>query len=238
MISSILHTQFLVHWTGKDFHDPVAIDTLTDALRDRYLERLIDDIQNGFYMRPGTEHIHGSNRAPINVSGPRTCFTEIKLTQARNHAQLYGRLGIGVLREFVLERQGNPVFYVQNGDNSAIVENMDRVRGKLSDGSDELKQFEVLLAYAKAMSDDDSSELRYYDELEWRVVHLDRLVPKYFYEEDKSKKIYRVRLKPTDVKLVVFPDSETKEKAIRDERLALFLSTGPILVTLDDCEHF
>ena len=59
MAINILHTEFLVHWTGKDFHDP-PINDLNDALRDHYIDRLVDCLQNGFYMNRGTERIYGS----------------------------------------------------------------------------------------------------------------------------------------------------------------------------------
>lgn len=237
MAINTLHTEFLVHWTGKDFHDP-PINDLNDALRDHYVDRLVDGLTNGLCMNPGTEQIYGPDGTWIKATISRTCFTEIKLTQAQAHAFRYGRLGIGVHRQFVMERHGNPVFYVQNGDDSAIVANMDRVRGALSQNPTALRQFEVLLAFAKNMSERSSADLRYYDELEWRIVHLDRLERRYLKTIDKANGIFRVVLDHRDVKLVVFPDERTKHKAIADSRLQAFLKTGPILVTLDDCQQF
>ena len=137
-----------------------------------------------------------------------------------------------------MERQGNPVLYVQNGDNSAIVENMDKIRGKLEKNSEELKQFEILLAFVKNMSERSSSDLRYYDELEWRIVHFDRLENKYLKPIDKKNGVFRIVLKPEDIKLIVLPDSETKQKAIQNPKLGDFLKTVPILVSLNDCQQF
>jgi hypothetical protein len=42
---------------------------------------------------------------------PRTCFTELKLSEVEKHAGLYGRLGVGFKRPFVVDRGGMPVWY-------------------------------------------------------------------------------------------------------------------------------
>ena len=97
---TILHTEFIVHWTGRDFHTP--INTLDDNLRDKYIQRLIDTLENGFFMKVGTEKIYDLDGEWIQASISRICFTEIKLSLAKKHSQTYGNLGIGVDREFVL----------------------------------------------------------------------------------------------------------------------------------------
>jgi len=110
---SIIHSKFLVHWTGKDFHTPEAV--LDDNIRKQYIDRLIDILTNGLFMNKNeeeTERIYDSEGGWIQSAVSRTCFTEIKLSQAKKHAESYGQLGIGVEREFVTSRYGNPVFYV------------------------------------------------------------------------------------------------------------------------------
>jgi len=42
---------------------------------------------------------------------PKVCFTELKLSESRRHAQQYGRLGIGVKRPFLFRRSGRPLLY-------------------------------------------------------------------------------------------------------------------------------
>ena len=234
---NILHTEFLVHWTGKDFHDP-PINDLNDAVRRHYVDRLADVLEHGVYMKPGTEKIHGSNAKWISATIPRTCFTEIKLTQARAHALRYGLLGIGVHRSFVLQRQGNPVFYVQSGDDSAVVENLDKVHAALASSPADVRNLEAILGYVKKMSEQNSADLHYYDELEWRIVHLDRLEEKYLTVVDRGNGIFRINLAPEDVKLVVFPDDATRQIALSDSRLGALVKTGPIFVTLHACGQF
>ena len=234
---TILHTKFIVHWTGRDFHVP--INALDDNLRDKYIERLIGTLKNGFYMKIGTEKIYDLECKWIQSSISRVCFTEIKLSLAKKHAQTYGNLGIGVDRNFVLKRYGNPVFYVTNGDYSNVVVCARKVRDYLhKQDKSILLEFQTLLAYFKNMNEQNSDELVYYDELEWRITHLNRLEKENALKvQDKDNHIYRINLAKDDVKVIVFPDKKTKTKAFKNDTF-LKLVDKPICVTVDDCENF
>lgn len=107
-----MRTDFLVHWTGKD----ICLDSqaLSDEHRARYVDRLADILGKGFWMTKPDEKIYGNKNVYIEYSAPMTCFTEIRLSQAKLHAQRYGLLGVGVTRRFVLDRLGGPVHYVRN----------------------------------------------------------------------------------------------------------------------------
>src|SRR6266542_6844878 len=41
----------------------------------------------------------------------RICLTEIRLSQAKDHSDRYGKLGIGFTREFIANKGGRPVMY-------------------------------------------------------------------------------------------------------------------------------
>ena len=111
----MIHSKFLIHWTGRDInHDD----------RKKYVDKLKSVLQKGLCMNSGKETIYGKDSKRITAKIARVCFTEIKLTQIEEHAKQYGRLGIGFNRDFVLEREGNPVFYVQNGEKSHIIQNL------------------------------------------------------------------------------------------------------------------
>ena len=234
---TILHTKFIVHWTGRDFHVPINV--LDDNLRDKYIKRLIDTLENGFYMKIGTEKIYDLECKWIQPSISRVCFTEIKLSLAKKHAQTYGNLGIGVDRDFVLKRYGNPVFYVTNGDYSNVVVCARKVGDYLKKQDEAiLLEFQTLLAYFKNMNEQNSDELVYYDELEWRITHLNRLdMENYLKVQDRDNHIYRIHLAKDDVKVIVFPDKRTKTKAFKNNDF-LKLVDKPICVTIDDCENF
>lgn len=235
-----LHTKFLVNWTGKDFHSPIA--ALDDNIRNKYVDRLTDILENGFLMQKNeekTERIHDLNGEWIQASIARTCFTEIKLSLAKKHAQSYGNLGIGVDREYVISRYGNPVFYVMNGDYSNIGVCTRKVLNYLEKNSTEiLAEFNILLGYLKKMGEQNSDDLQYYDELEWRITHLNRLEQEgALIAQDKKNHIYRIKLSKEDVKVIVFPDERTKTFALNNQNIIQKIEK-PICVTMNDCENF
>lgn len=231
---SVLHSRFLIHWTGKDW----AGEPLDDKVRGKYIERLVDDLRHVFYMQPGDETLYGANHASITPRIARTCFTEIKLSLAKEYATKYGLLGIGVDRRYVLERFGGPVFYVQSGDSSNIVENCWKVWSFL-DGQNKgiADEFAVILGYLKNMSDKNCEELTYYDELEWRITHLTRLDGEYLTTQDAARHIYRIKIMPDDVKVVVFPDGRTKYMALQRAEIRELLN-NPICCALADTQDF
>ncbi len=253
MAQNTIHSKFLVHWTGKNINPDNR--EMNDSLRKEYIDLLKDDLYKGLCMNPGKETIYGKDNKPITAEIARVCFTEIKLTQTEEHAKQYGRLGIGFNRDFVLEREGNPVFYVQNGEKGHIIENFHVLRnwmGQLPFDTvvSEIKVSEIInvlamiSGYLKNMSCRDENELKYYDEMEWRIVHITRLEGPDNYIQDigetkEGKKKYRLKVSPKDVRLIVFPDSGTLRLAMKDEKISeYFNSYMPTLIALDDCKNF
>jgi hypothetical protein len=101
-----------------------------------------------------------------------------------------------------------------------------------------LLEYRTLLAYFKNMNDQGSNDLRYYDELEWRITHLNRLEDEgRLSVVDRTNHRYLLKLKPDDVKVLVFPDEKTKTQAFNDPRFLELIGT-PICLTIDDCENF
>ena len=101
-----------------------------------------------------------------------------------------------------------------------------------------LLEYRTLLAYFKNMNDQGSNDLRYYDELEWRITHLNRLQDEgRLSVVDRTNHQYLLKLKPDDVKVLVFPDEKTKTQAYNNPRF-LELIEMPICLTIDDCENF
>lgn len=236
---SIIHSKFLIHWAGKKFHKPPTAP-LNDTLRAQYVETLISILDKGIEMNPGKEEIYDLDGNILEAFVSRVCFTEIKLSQSSKHASQYGALGLGVDRDFVLKSYGNPVFYLKSGQTNVAV-NANKVLEflKKQDASGRiLLEYRTLLAYFKNMNDADSDELKHYDESEWRITHLTRLENegKLTVVDGDSHK-YLLKLKPEDLKILVFPDSKTKSKALGDARLSALIHE-PICLTLDDCENF
>jgi hypothetical protein len=247
-----LHSKFLIHWTGKDFCDNAD----TRLVQDEYVKRLRDTCERGFYMQKGREEIWGVGDKWIKPDIGRVCFSEIGLSRARSHAERYGGLGIGVHRSFILEREGNPVFYVQNGKRGHMVEQFavihanaeslaqrleqshdDTVAGVLRTGIRDPLRF--VMGYVKNMSDRDDSEMKYYDEMEWRVVHVDRLMGRCIVPDEEARGVFRLLLSARDVRIIVFPDDATRLLALKDEFLKDYFMCGwPIVTTLNECGEF
>jgi len=175
----------LVHWTGKDIDEPVRRpdgvppnwvrnepSKVTPAELSGYLRRLKHTIRFGLWMNQaeeGKEKIEVGGHS-VQVPGyARTCFTELKMSQARAHAARYGRLGIGFKRTFLFERAGGPVIYYGARPDWPEMNWLVReaqARGRTVQGS-------VLGCFLKRMNREQGETgpgYCYYDEAEWRIV--------------------------------------------------------------------
>lgn len=237
-----MRPDFLVHWTGKDI--TLDLSALTDAHRTAYVDRLADIISDGLWMTEPKERIEGNKGAWIEYTAPMTCFTEIRLSQAQSHAARYGLLGVGVTRRFVLDRFGGPVHYVRNHPTECVIGNFQELHNVLKTlGHPELeKYFAVNVSFIKSMSEK-MDDFTYLNEQEWRIVHTHSQT-----EDGKlvrtgvQRPQYRIRVRVGDVKIIVFPDEQTRMKARNDPRLNAWLQasspSNAILLTLQECEQF
>jgi hypothetical protein len=189
-----------------------------EQLEDEYLMRLRSILKHGLWMNtpsdtdkePDSETTLCVNKRPSrNISLPedtaRVCFTELRLSQARAHAERYGRLGIGVKPPFVLDRGGRPVIYLgpkTNRERDAFFRACDRLFHdspqrqalfgaceRLFKGDQERNAFlstwqEIfkdtdphLLHFLKPMHSSRGAPADFYAESEWRIVYTDLLDP-------------------------------------------------------------
>lgn len=199
----------------------------------------------GLYMQKGRETISGVDQSELHAAIARTCFSEIRLSRAEAHANKFGRLGIGVHRDFVLSRGGNPVFYVRHGDTDMITQNVAFLHARLQDMASKegrtteqemLGALRQIMGFMKNMSErKNDAEFVLYDELEWRIVHSNTF-ERFFKVEDAATHIYRITVKPDDIKVLVFPDRDTRRLAISDSAIRQFFKDGfPMMATLNEC---
>jgi len=232
----------------------MALDrrNLHPAVQVGYAELARDILLNGFWMTRPPEQLMGwvvgsdndqlcsSARSTIDV----TCFTEVRLSQAEEHSKQYGLLGIGVERKFVLDRRGGPVHYVRNGPRETVVGNSLALFWYLQE-KDAQVQAELMrrnIGFLKPMSNPGEDDYAYLDEHEWRIIHS--------HEEEKrglivrtglERPFYRIPVQPADVRLIVFPDADTRRLATDDEQIRSFFLREkklPIFLTLEDCRDF
>ena len=81
-----VHSKILIHWTGRKDINPEC-KNMSGDLREEYVARLRDICRKGLYMNPGEERIQGINGTWIQAKISRVCFTEIRLSQAKDHAK-------------------------------------------------------------------------------------------------------------------------------------------------------
>jgi hypothetical protein len=237
-----LRTDFLIHWTGKDIERNRS--NLREAHRDAYVDRLINILHEGFWMTIPDEKIIGNNNSWIEYKAPMTCFTEVRLSETQEHAKRYGLLGVGVSRKFVLDRFGGPVHYVRNDTFECIIGNVNQILNFLqkSEQNELVNYFAINSAFLKNMSSDVKDDFTFLNEQEWRIVHTHKQTDlERIFETDVQQPKYKISLQPNDIRIIVFPDDQTRIKARKDPRLTNWLqdptTSNAVLLTIEECEH-
>ncbi len=225
-----IHSKILVHWTGKNIErNPSANKSQL------YVERLIDDLQNGLFTKRTTDAVIRKTKIKNLV---RICFTEIRLSQARTHAERYGKLGIGFTRDFIMNKGGRPVIYIPfevRKDGHGLENLIGTVYDK-SAGDDEIhKSTKWIMAHVKRMSNGKGED--YYEEMEWRLVHDESPKDRHFI--GKGHGVYRMKFAIRDIKVIIFPDEGTKQLAMKNDIIKKYISEHmPMMATLEDCDSF
>ena len=225
-----LHSKILVHWTGKDLES-----NHSTKKSELYVERLIDDLQKGLFSQRTTEAVIRKKKIKHLV---RICFTEIRLSQARTHAERYGKLGIGFTRDFIMNKGGRPVIYIpfEICNNDHLLENLIRTVYEKSAGNDEIhKPAKWIMAHVKRMSNENGED--YFEEMEWRLVYDESSNNRHFIGEDQG--VYRMIFGIRDIKVIIFPDEGTKQLALKNDIIKNYISEHmPMIATLEDCASF
>lgn len=225
-----VHSKILVHWTGKQDIEKQAEEVQASL----FVGRLKDYYNNGLYLRRTEEPV--LRRLQIK-NLLRLCFTEIRLSQAEDHSEKYGKLGVGFSREFILDRSGRPVIYIPFEAENSLLEESLRWSYENSRDYDEIhKPLTYVLAYVKRMWNEYKEP--YYDEMEWRIVYDENPDNPYF-NEGKEDGVYRFQFDASDVKVIIFPDEKTKSLSLDDRELQINFSRHlPTIATLEECKNF
>ncbi len=270
-----IHSDFLIHWNGKDidseydknWHELGKSSTEKNVnVTDRYIKRLCDILTHGLWMTSEPERPFKFDGAAITVpETPKTCFTELKVSESRKHARQYGRLGIGVKRPFVFKRLGRPLIYYgfhQNVNNDVFL----RTCAEELDNKD-------LLNFFKPMNSSCILNYDFYNESEWRIIFFQELLDKDLIIDPRDPKnesahSYFQTLQPKEQKklkylipldgwfsMIIYPSLDVKNKAQQDnsssivqqiQRIKSLNDHGnrveknnwPIEVDLDACRNF
>ena len=174
-----VHSDFLIHWTGKDidkqfpdWQPTSSSDRENPRLQHAYLKRLMDTLSYGLWLtEPEEPLVEFKTRAGKGIipSTPKVCFTELKLSESFRHAQAYGRLGIGVKRRYLFDRSGRPCAYFGFHELHHNDEFLIQCDADLKD--------KTLLNFFKPMNRAPNN-LNYdlYSESEWRILFMERVL--------------------------------------------------------------
>jgi hypothetical protein len=223
-----IHSKILVHWTGKDIEKYPK-----EEKSQLYVERLKNDLQEGLYAKT-TEEAAIRGLKIKNIT--RLCFTEIRLSQAHEHARRYGKLGLGFTRDFIMNKGGRPVIYIPFDamEDSRLLEDSIRAIHKKSKDNEEIhSSIKWIMTHVKRMWNEKGED--YYEEMEWRIVQ---------HANDKNIKdigngVHRLKFEATDIRVIIFPNEDTKQLSLKNDYIKKYLSAHmPIMATLDDCLNF
>lgn len=139
-------SDILVHWTAKELKGK---STSESEIQEKYIELLYSIYSKGLRFSTPKEHdeVAGVNCLSILKPKPIICFTELKLSKTKEHADRYGELGIGFNREFLMKWGANPVFYMQNKNQGIVNTNL----SGLVNSEDTHDWLDVFLSYVKPM---------------------------------------------------------------------------------------
>jgi hypothetical protein len=172
-----IHSDFLIHWTGKDIDDAHDADwydspkyKMNVDVTDRYVRRVSEILEYGFWMTEEnsfTFHFDDDDSVAV-PSIYRTCFTELRLSLSMRHAKRYGRLGIGVKRPFLFDRFGRPLIYYGRHQQRHNDKFLRACAMELHD--------KKLLHFFKPMNSTSALNYDFYAESEWRIMQSDDLL--------------------------------------------------------------
>ncbi len=237
-----IHSDFLIHWTGKDIDKrdeddkliwckPVEDKSKTDEDETQsYIKRLNEILQFGLWMTEETKEDEDSLRVASIPRTPKTCFTELKLSESRKHAEQYGRLGIGVKRPFLFKNWGRPLIYY-------LREQLDKDIF-LKDCVSNLEDKKLLNFFKPMNRSGEALTYDFYAESEWRILFFQELLRqkliknprdpknekenKYFNKltfEEQAKLKYLIRLDGW-LAMIIYPSLDVKntaQKYIREQ---------------------
>jgi hypothetical protein len=128
------------------------------------IDRLIDNLENGFYCHNTYEKL------PLKNNGyrvPMACFCDIPLSLINNHFNWYGKYGIGINREYARKQGVKPVWYVTSESDliSNLLKNKNLSDYEVNHLIPYLKQY-----YGYQEKDGVNKSKKFYDEREWRYI--------------------------------------------------------------------
>jgi len=142
-------------------NESLSANTLFNFTKE--FEYLKSKIENGFKPRLVLEN-YTPLGIQLEIAIPMVCFCDIRLSQILTHVKEYGDYGIGLKKEWAVDKGLNPLFYVT--ENPTLITTFSRLVTQ-----DTKKDALRFVAYIKPYSGKQNDNNRnFYNEREWRFV--------------------------------------------------------------------
>ncbi|WP_299209893.1 abortive infection system antitoxin AbiGi family protein [uncultured Dokdonia sp.] len=138
------------------------------------LEGILSD---NFKLKYCVEKLNHSTR-PVEVAIPMVSFCDIKISEITEHIEKYGHYGIGLSKEWAVEKGLNPVVYLNSSSKFAadLIDNMREVSWDMDIPREERVNKTNIIRYSKVYEGPlfrkgkTIEKYRFADEREWRYV--------------------------------------------------------------------
>jgi|LSQX01.2.fsa_nt_gb hypothetical protein len=144
------------------------------------MEDLVGILENCFiprYCLENYSNLFHEAYKEFEIAFPMTCFCDLPLSQLHEHLNFYGGYGIGLKKEWGIDRKINPVLYMHQ--NSAFADYIGTLINVIKDaGNANKKAWQYMMNIMRHIKlyegyvsiDDKTTYKRFYDEREWRWV--------------------------------------------------------------------
>ncbi|MDQ8011537.1 MAG: abortive infection system antitoxin AbiGi family protein [Flavobacterium nitrogenifigens] len=221
----------------------MAISTNSIIHYTKSLDTLLQILKNGFSLKYCKEVFYWKNKT-LRYAYPMICFCDIPLSEVKKHLESYGHYGIGLKKDWAVEKGLNPVLYLERESflSESIMQQIDRLhKDKIESLSNPEKKIDevwrqeliTLCSHIKNYDGDlviDGkliSNYRFYDEREWRYIPSPsnlkgnkRAVLETEYVSDKSKynnEVGKLKLEfniAEDITYIIVKEDEDIHKAL------------------------
>lgn len=197
-------------------------------------EELLEILKEEFKVYYCNENCDTKRGGGFNLVIPMVCFSDMPLSQIKDHIKKYGNYGIGLKKSWAKAKELNPVLYVEK--NATPLKNLiqahvgvdmssgnQQIRSNIDEVLCYIKNYEGVLMRKGEVVD---KNYRFYDEREWRYVpspsdaQLIISPADYITSEQKdvvNNRIRNLRLgfEPDDITYIIIEDENEIDDFIR-----------------------
>jgi len=200
----IYHSNIFWHFCGKDKTEEEAFKILCEILKEKCLKRSLPDNSDPF-EEPIKNH-NGINTPTWALQ--YVCFADIPFAFLKHHIELYGNVGLGFKKEFIIEQGGQPVLY------APFFEKNDAQKVYPSSISSIIERWGKEWAEITQKYQLNSPENR---DLGWKIQSLRKYIKQFSFKDDNCsyyEREWRVinafRFEENDISVLIFPKRFSK----------------------------